>query len=63
MSQSTVANRYAQAIFELAASQNLLAEVGADLKEIKEVLATNGEFMALLTAPKISVGEKIFDET
>lgn len=58
MSQSAVANRYAQAIFELAASQNLLAEVGADLKEIKQVLATNGEFMALLTAPKIGSSKK-----
>ena len=58
MSQSTVANRYAQAIFELAAKQNLLAEVGADLKEIKKVLATNDEFMSLLTAPKIGSSKK-----
>lgn len=58
MSQSTVANRYAQAIYELALSNNLLAEVGADLREIKTVLATNEEFMALLTAPKISTDRK-----
>ncbi|MCH7320570.1 F0F1 ATP synthase subunit delta [Solibacillus sp. MA9] len=58
MSQSTVANRYAQAIFKLASQQNLLSEVGADLKEIKEVLASNDEFMALLTAPKISADRK-----
>lgn len=58
MSQSTVANRYAQAIFELAANQNILAEVGSDLHELKEVIATNDEFMALLSAPKISTDRK-----
>lgn len=58
MSQTTVANRYAQAIFELASQQNVLSEVGSDFKEIKEVLATNDEFMALLTAPKISADRK-----
>ncbi|MER2189991.1 MAG: F0F1 ATP synthase subunit delta [Solibacillus sp.] len=58
MSQSTVAARYAQAIFELASKQNILAEVGADLKEIKKVIATNDEFMALLTAPKVSTSKK-----
>lgn len=58
MSQSTVANRYAQAIFELAAKQNLLTEVGSDLQELKKVLATSDEFMALLTAPKISTDRK-----
>lgn len=58
MSQSTVANRYAQAIFELASQQNILSEVGADLKEIKEVIASNNEFMALLSAPKISADRK-----
>ena len=58
MSQSTVANRYAQAIYELALSKNLLAEVGADLREIKTVVTTNEEFMALLTAPKISTDRK-----
>lgn len=58
MSQSTVANRYAQAIFELAAKQNLLTEVGSDLQELKKVLATSDEFMALLTVPKISTDRK-----
>lgn len=58
MSQSTVANRYAQAIFELAAKQNILTEVGSDLQEIKKVLASNNEFMALLTAPKLSTDRK-----
>lgn len=58
MSQSTVANRYAQAIFELATKQNILAEVGSDLHELKKVIASNDEFMALLNAPKISADRK-----
>ena len=58
MSQSTVANRYAQAMFELAAKQNVLTEVGSDLQELKTVLASNNEFMALLNAPKISADRK-----
>ncbi len=32
MSQSTVAKRYAQALFQLAQQQNAIAEVSADLK-------------------------------
>ena len=58
MSQSTVANRYAQAIFELATKQNVLTEVSADFQELKKVLASNDEFMALLSAPKISADRK-----
>ncbi|AWE06305.1 F0F1 ATP synthase subunit delta [Lysinibacillus sp. 2017] len=58
MSQTTVANRYAQAIFELALKQNVLTEVGADFQELKKVLASNDEFMALLNAPKISADRK-----
>ncbi|MEK4228352.1 F0F1 ATP synthase subunit delta [Solibacillus sp. FSL H8-0538] len=58
MSQSTVAKRYAQALFELAASQNLLVEVGADLKELTKVLETSDELISLLSAPKISKTRK-----
>jgi F-type H+-transporting ATPase subunit delta len=58
MSQSTVANRYAHAIFESAQQQNILAEVGSDLLELKKVLASNDEFFALLSAPKISSNRK-----
>jgi F-type H+-transporting ATPase subunit delta len=58
MSQSTVAKRYAQAIFELASKQNILTEVSADFKELKKVIASNEEFMALLNAPKISSDRK-----
>ena len=58
MSQSTVAKRYAQAIFELASKQNILTEVSADFQELKKVIASNDEFMALLNAPKISADRK-----
>lgn len=58
MSQSTVAKRYAQAIFELASKQNILTEVSADFQELKKVIASNEEFMALLNAPKISTDRK-----
>ena len=58
MSQTTVAKRYAQAIFELASKQNILTEVSADFQELKKVIASNDEFMALLNAPKISADRK-----
>ena len=58
MSQTTVAKRYAQAIFELASKQNILIEVSADFQELKKVIASNEEFMALLNAPKISSDRK-----
>lgn len=58
MSQSTVAKRYAQALFELAAQQNTVAEVSSDLKELVKVIKTDAEFVLLLKAPKISATGK-----
>ena len=58
MSQSTVAKRYAQALFEVAQNNNVLAEVSADLKELLSVVANNNELFALLNAPKLSVARK-----
>lgn len=58
MSQSTIAKRYAQALFELATQQNVLAEVSADLHELTTVLEANNEFISLLSAPKISTDRK-----
>jgi F-type H+-transporting ATPase subunit delta len=37
MSQSTAANRYAKALFQLAQEKNLLKEVTEDLREVKVV--------------------------
>ena len=58
MSNSTVAKRYAQALFELAQEKQILAEVGADLKELSIVIKENPELQALLAAPKLSVDRK-----
>ncbi|GGG12561.1 ATP synthase subunit delta [Lysinibacillus alkalisoli] len=58
MSQSIVAKRYAQALFELANQQGKLAEVGADLNELAKVTQESPEFLAVLAAPKISVDKK-----
>ncbi|MEO4054074.1 F0F1 ATP synthase subunit delta [Solibacillus sp. CAU 1738] len=58
MSQTTVAKRYAQALFQLAQEKQVLAEVGADLKELVTVLESNTELLDLLGAPKISADRK-----
>lgn len=58
MSNSTVAKRYALALFELAQEKNLLAEVGADLKELTKVVESSPELLTLLGAPKFSIERK-----
>lgn len=58
MSNSTVAKRYALALFELAQEKNLLAEVGADLKELTKVIESSPELLTLLNAPKFSIERK-----
>lgn len=58
MSNSTLAKRYAQAVFELAQEKQILAEVGADLAELAKVIKETPELLALLAAPKLSVDRK-----
>ncbi|MFF5993899.1 F0F1 ATP synthase subunit delta [Lysinibacillus sp. KU-BSD001] len=58
MSQSTVAKRYAEALFQLASGQNTLAEIVADLKELTKALEATPELLSLLQAPKISTDKK-----
>lgn len=58
MSQSTVAKRYAQALFETAQDNNVIVEVGQDLAEFTKVLADTPELLTLLSAPKVSVQRK-----
>ena len=58
MSQSTVAKRYAQALFEVAKGQNILNEVSADMKELLFVVENNTELFTLLNNPKLSVARK-----
>ena len=49
MTQSIVAKRYAQALFELAKEQGQLAEVGADLQQIVKVAELSPDFLAAET--------------
>ncbi|OCS83312.1 F0F1 ATP synthase subunit delta [Caryophanon tenue] len=58
MSQSTVAKRYTQALFETAKDANIVNEVSADLAEFSKVLAGTPELLTLLSAPKVSVERK-----
>lgn len=58
MSNSTVAKRYAQALFELAQQKNILTEVGADLNELTKVVKESPDFLTLLNAPKFSIERK-----
>lgn len=58
MSNSTVAKRYAQALFEIAQQKNILAEVGADLNELTKVITQSTDFLTLLNAPKFSIERK-----
>ena len=55
---SQVAKRYAEALFQVAQSQNVLAEVSADLKELAKAFETTPELVSLLQAPKISSEKK-----
>ncbi|MGE7092673.1 F0F1 ATP synthase subunit delta [Lysinibacillus sp. NPDC048646] len=58
MSNSTVAKRYAQALFELAQQKSILAEVGSDLSELTKVVKESPDFLTLLSAPKFSIERK-----
>lgn len=58
MSNSTLAKRYAQAVFELAQEKQILAEVGTDLAELTKVVKETPELLALLAAPKLSSDRK-----
>lgn len=58
MSNSTVAKRYAIALFELAQQKNELSSVEEDLRELKLVWNSNKELNALFTSPKLSLDKK-----
>jgi len=58
MSQSTVAKRYAGALFQLALEQKTVAEVNADLQELVKVFETTPEILSLLATPKFSIQRK-----
>lgn len=52
------ADRYAEALFELAVEQNCVQELFEEVKAAEEILDRNPEFCMLLTHPKISKEEK-----
>lgn len=58
MIESTVAKRYAAALFEVAQNKQTLAEVGQDLKEIVKAISSNEQLIAVLNAPKITTSRK-----
>jgi F-type H+-transporting ATPase subunit delta len=59
MSRDTVvAKRYAKALFELAAQQNIVSEVEAQLKLISETLEQNQDVGKFLSLPSIEPAKK-----
>jgi len=58
MSQSAVAKRYAQALFELAQKNGQTGAVQADLLELKKVFQTNKELDQLLESPRLKTAKK-----
>ncbi len=58
MSRSQVANRYAEALFQLAVEKNDLTEVSNDLQELVKVIESNPELISLLSNPKFSTARK-----
>ncbi|PYF07542.1 F0F1 ATP synthase subunit delta [Ureibacillus chungkukjangi] len=55
---STIANRYAQALFQLALEKQAVAEVNVDLEELVKVIETTPELVSLLATPKFSIERK-----
>ncbi|MDN4492117.1 F0F1 ATP synthase subunit delta [Ureibacillus aquaedulcis] len=55
---STIANRYADALFQLALEKQVVAEVNADLEELVKGIETTPELVSLLKTPKFSIERK-----
>lgn len=58
MSQSTIAKRYAGALFQLAQEKQVVEEVNEDLQELVKVIENNSELISLLATPKFSTERK-----
>lgn len=58
MSQSVVAKRYAQALFELAQKNGQTGPIQEDLRELKIVFQTNKELGQLLNSPRLKAAKK-----
>ncbi|PLR76795.1 F0F1 ATP synthase subunit delta [Bacillus sp. V3-13] len=58
MSNSTVAKRYALALFQLAKEQQLLDQMEQELRVVKDVFSHNQDLNAVLKSPKLPVEKK-----
>lgn len=53
MSNSTIAKRYALALFQIASEKNVLTQVEQELRTVKEVVAATPDLIAFLKSPKL----------
>lgn len=58
MSHSTVASRYADALFELALSRGCLETVDADLAGIARLIGEHADLQLLLESPVVALGDQ-----
>lgn len=58
MSNTTVAKRYALALFQLAKEHQLLGQTEEELRVVKEVLNNSSDLKVVLKSPKVSVVKK-----
>ncbi|MBS4190091.1 F0F1 ATP synthase subunit delta [Bacillus sp. FJAT-49705] len=58
MTGSTVAKRYALALFQLAQEHQLLNQMEEELRVVKDVVNQNSDLKAVLKSPKLSIAKK-----
>lgn len=58
MTQSTVAKRYAQALYEVAVKNQQVDLIESELAVVKQVIVSNPEILTVLGAPKLSLAKK-----
>jgi len=58
MSNPQVANRYAQALFQVASEQKQIDTVESELRVVKEVFQNNAGLASVLASPKVSLDKK-----
>ncbi|PLT31700.1 F0F1 ATP synthase subunit delta [Peribacillus deserti] len=58
MSNTTVAQRYAVALFQIAKEQNLLVQFEEELRTVRTVFSQNSELQGFLSHPKITIDQK-----
>ena len=55
---SGLAERYAAALFDLADERRTFDEVAADLRQLRMMLASSGDFLRLIRSPVLSRGDQ-----